>query len=389
MGNYFDVYGRYDVALSSGKDCTVTDENGQEYLDLYGGHGVISIGHAEPRWLKAVQDQAGKLSFYSNAVRIPEQDRYASKLGLQSGYPNHRLFMINSGAEANENALKLASFETGRTAFAAFKGGWHGRTAAALGVTDDTKLNAPFNQGLIDCTWLELNDLEATTALLNKKEIAAIIVEGIQGVGGLNEPTPEFLVALRKLCDKTGTLLIFDEIQSGFGRTGHFFAQQIAEGVQGDIVTMAKGMGNGFPLAGLLIDAKFEPKKGSLGTTFGGNPLAVAAAKAVLHVLKKDQLTASAEAIGAYAKTRLEQLPGVLEVKGRGLMLGLRFAEPVSELRSKLVYDHHIFTGGSNDKNLLRVLPPLTVTKAHIDILVMALEHELSTNELPKNANSI
>ncbi|MFK8058453.1 MAG: aspartate aminotransferase family protein [Saprospiraceae bacterium] len=379
MGNYFDVYGRFDVALISGLDCEVTDENGINYLDLYGGHGVISIGHAEPRWLKAVQDQAAQLAFYSNAVRLPSQDHYASKLALQSGYPNHQLFMVNSGAEANENALKLASLETGRTKFAAFKGGWHGRTAAALGVTDDAKLYAPFNEKLIDCTWLELNDLSSTSELLHRKETAAIIIEGIQGVGGLDEPTPDFLKALRTLCDETGTLLIFDEIQSGFGRTGHFFAHQNAEGIQGDIVTMAKGMGNGFPLAGLLIHPSIEPKKGSLGTTFGGNPLAVAAAEAVLQVLKKDQLTARAEAIGAYAKTIFEQLSGVLEVKGRGLMLGLRFAEPVAELRAKLLYDHFVFTGGSNDKHLLRVLPPLTVTKQHFDHLYAALQQELST----------
>ena len=381
MGKYFDVYGRYDVALTSGLDCKVTDENGQTYLDLYGGHGVISIGHAQPDWLKAVQDQAAKLAFYSNAVRIPAQDRYARSLSQQSGYSDHRLFMLNSGAEANENALKLASFETGRSKFAAFKGGWHGRTAAALGVTDDAKLYASFNENLIDCTWLELNDLESVTALLNKHETAAIIIEGIQGVGGLDEPTPEFLKALRTLCDETGTLLIFDEIQSGFGRTGNFFAHQIAEGVEGDIVTMAKGMGNGFPLAGLLIHPDIEPKKGSLGTTFGGNPLALAAADAVLQVLKKEQLTARAKELGAYAKTKLEQLPGVLEVKGRGLMLGLRFEKPVAELRSKLVYEHHIFTGGSNDKNLLRVLPPLTVTKAHFDQLASALQKELSNLE--------
>jgi len=378
MGKYFDVYGRYDVALTSGLDCEVTDENGTTYLDLYGGHGVISIGHAEPHWLRAVQDQAGKLAFYSNAVRIPAQDRYAKKLALQAGYSEHNLFMVNSGAEANENALKLASFETGRTSFAAFKGGWHGRTAAALGVTDDAKLNAPFNQGLVDCTWLELNDLEATTTLLKQQKTAAIIVEGIQGVGGLDEPTPEFLKALRALCTKTGTLLIFDEIQSGFGRTGHFFAHQIAEGIQGDTVTMAKGMGNGFPLAGLLITPNIQPTKSSLGTTFGGNPLAVAAAEAVLDVLKKDQLTARAEAIGAYAKTILEELPGVVEIKGRGLMLGLRFENPVSALRAKLVYEHHIFTGGSNDKNLLRVLTTLTGTKAHLNKLRDLLQQELT-----------
>jgi len=378
MGNYFDVYGRYDVALTSGNDCTVIDENGTTYLDLYGGHGVISIGHAQPTWLNAIKDQATKLSFYSNAVRIPEQDRYAKKLATHSGYPEHQLFMVNSGAEANENALKLASFETGRSAYLAFKGGWHGRTAAALGVTYDPKLYAPVNEGLIDCTWLALNDLEATAQHLQQKKTAAVIVEGIQGVGGLDEPTPAFLTALRKLCDETGTLLILDEIQSGFGRTGHFFAHQIAEGFQADIVTMAKGMGNGFPLAGLLISPNIEAKKGSLGTTFGGNPLAVAAADAVLQVLKKEQLTARAKELGAYAKTILEDLPGVVEVKGRGLMLGLRFEKPVAELRAKLVYDHHIFTGGSNDKNLLRVLPPLTVTKAHFNKLKDVLEQELT-----------
>lgn len=386
MGKYFDVYGRYNVSLVSGVDCEVTDENGTTYLDLYGGHGVISIGHAEPRWLKAVQDQAAKLAFYSNAVVLPSQDRYANKLALQSGYPDHNLFMVNSGAEANENALKLASFKTGRTAFVAFKGGWHGRTAAALGVTDDAKLNAPFNQELIDCTWVELNDLDRISTILEEKKTAAVIIEGIQGVGGLDEPSPEFLKALRTLCDETGTLLIFDEIQSGFGRTGHFFAHQIAEGVEGDIVTMAKGMGNGFPLSGLLIHPAIEPTKGSLGTTFGGNPLALAAAEAVLHVLKKDQLTSRAKEIGAYAKTTLEQLPGVIEVKGRGLMLGLRFEHPVAELRAKLVYEHHVFTGGSNDKNLLRVLPPLTVTKAHIDQLRAALQQELMSPEIPQTA---
>jgi len=378
MGKYFDVYGRYNVSLVSGRDCKVTDENGQTYLDLYGGHGVISIGHAQPFWLNAIQEQAAKLSFYSNAVRIPAQDRYAHKLALQSGYPDHNLFMVNSGAEANENALKLASFETGRTKFVAFKGGWHGRTAAALGVTDDAKLNAPFNQGLIDCTWLELNDLNRVSTVLKEEQTAAVIIEGIQGVGGLDEPTAEFLHALRQLCDETGTLLILDEIQSGFGRTGHFFAHQHAENFRADIVTMAKGMGNGFPLAGLLITEKIEPTKGSLGTTFGGNPLAVAAAEAVLEVLKKDQLTARAEAIGDYAKTILEELPGVVEIKGRGLMLGLRFEKPVAELRARLVYEHYIFTGGSNDKNLLRVLPPLTVTKAHFDKLKTVLEQELT-----------
>ena len=375
---YFDVYGRFDVAPVRGLDCEVFDADGRRYLDLYGGHGVISLGHAHPAWVEAIREQAGRLAFYSNAVRLPQQDAYATRLAELSGYGGYRTFLVNSGAEANENALKLASFETGRRRYVAFRGGWHGRTAGALGVTDDAKLFAPVNEGLVDCTWLALGDGDALRAALAGGDVAAVIVEGVQGVGGLDAPDATFLRDLREACDATGTWLILDEIQSGFARTGRFFAHQHVDAdgtdpVRADVVTMAKGMGNGFPVGGLLIRGDVAPRRGSLGTTFGGSPLAVAAADAVLAGLADGRLQANAAAVGAYAAERLAGVPGVERVKGRGLMLGVRMQAPVAELRRRLLHEHGIFTGGSNDAHLLRILPPLTCTTAHVDELVAGL----------------
>lgn len=360
----FDVYPLYDVSLVKGRGSKVYDEKGNEYLDLYGGHGVISIGHCHPTYVKAVEQQLRSLGFYSNSVRNPVQEELADRLGKVSGCEEYSLFLCNSGAEANENALKLASFHTGRSQVIAFDRSFHGRTSAAVAVTDNPKINAPINRQH-EVVLLPLNDLEALEQELQKQKAAAVIIEGIQGVGGLDQGSTEFFKGLESLCRKSGTVLILDEIQSGYGRSGKFFAFQ-HHGIRPDLITVAKGMGNGFPIGGVLIGPGFEASYGLLGTTFGGNHLACAAALSVLEVIETEELIPGTEALSKFLVDRIGNLKQVKRIKGRGLMLGLEFDFAVSELRKRMIYEKKIFTGGSSNPNLLRILPPLNVTREEL-----------------------
>jgi len=372
----FNVYPRFDITPVKAKGVSVFDENGKEYLDLYGGHGVISIGHSHPEYVDQINRQLQKIGFYSNSVNMPIQDELAQKLAEQSGYPEHQLFLCNSGAEANENALKLASFHTGKKKVIAFKGSFHGRTAAALNVTDNTKLSAPINKDNFEVEFIELNDKKGLTEALKNKDVCAVIVEGIQGVGGLDAPSEEFFNFLAQSCKEQEALLILDEIQSGYGRTGHFFAHQYAN-VQADIITMAKGMGNGFPVGGVLIDSKIEASSGLLGTTFGGNHLACAAGIAVLNTLKKESLSENVMQVSNTLISELKTISCIKNIKGKGLMLGVEFDFPIKELRLKLLNDHQIFTGASANPNLLRILPPLNITTEEIMPFAQALKNLL------------
>ena len=369
----FDVYSLFDVTPVKAKGTRVWDDKGTEYLDLYGGHAVISVGHCHPRYVAAVTDQLGKLGFYSNSVQNPLQVELAEKIGELSGYPEYPLFLCNSGAEANENALKLASFHTGKDRVIAFKGAFHGRTSGAVAVTDNPKIRAPFNCGH-KVTFVPLNDIDAVKEELSKGDVAGVIIEGIQGVGGIKIPDDGFLKELRQATIDAGAVLILDEVQSGYGRTGKFFAHQWA-GIRPDVITMAKGMAGGFPIGGVLISPDFEPVKGMLGTTFGGNHLAMAAAIAVADIIRDEDLVANALTVGGYLKARLEGIssPIIKEVRGRGLMLGAEFTCPVAEIRSKLLYEKHIFTGVSG-KDMIRLLAPLVLTKDDVDIFMKALE---------------
>ena len=369
----FDVYSLFDVTPVKAKGTRVWDDKGTEYLDLYGGHAVISVGHCHPRYVAAVTDQLGKLGFYSNSVHNPLQEELAEKIGELSGLPEYSLFLCNSGAEANENALKLASFHTGKDRVIAFKGAFHGRTSGAVAVTDNPKIRAPFNCGH-KVTFVSMDDIEAVKAELAKGDVAGVIIEGIQGVGGIIIPDDTFMQELREETKKAGVVLILDEVQSGYGRSGKFFAHQWA-GIKPDVITMAKGMAGGFPIGGVLISPDFEPVKGMLGTTFGGNHLAMAAAIAVADIIRDENLVANSLAVGEYLKSCLLDIESmnIKEVRGRGLMLGVEFKGPVAEIRSKLLFDKHIFTGVSG-KNMIRLLAPLVLTKEDVDIFIEALE---------------
>lgn len=372
--NLFDVYSLFDIVPVKGKGCRVWDDKGQEYLDLYGGHAVISVGHTHPRYVESITEQLGKIGFYSNSVINPLQSVLADKLGKVSGLEEYSLFLSNSGAEANENALKLASFATGRDKVVAFKKAFHGRTSGAVAVTDNPKIVAPFNASH-KVLFAELNNIESVKTLLEGNDVAAVIIEGIQGVGGINIPEPSFLEELEKVCHAHGTLLILDEIQSGCGRSGKFFAFQYSN-VTPDIVTMAKGIANGFPVGATLISLKLEAIKGQLGTTFGGNYLGMAAAIAVMDIIKDENLVANAAEIGAYIMNNLPASDKIKCVKGHGLMIGIEFNEPMKEIRSKLLFEKHIFTGMAGT-NMIRILPPLTLTKAEADEFLAAFKEVL------------
>lgn len=371
----FDVYPLFDIEIVSGKGCYVYDAEGTEYIDLYGGHAVISVGHSHPHYVEALKRQAEKLVFYSNSVHNSLQVKLAEKLGRQSGYDNYQLFLVNSGAEANENAMKLASFHTGKARVISFSKAFHGRTSLAVEATDNPKIVAPINANH-RITFVPFGDIAAVESELAKGDVAAVIIEGIQGVGGINIPSVEFWKALRAACDKHDVVLIADEIQSGYGRSGKFFAHQYS-GVRPDMITVAKGIANGFPMSGVLISPKFKPVYGMLGTTFGGNHLACAAAIAVLDIFEQENLVENARRVGEHLLNRLRELPGIKEVRGQGLMIGLEFDYPVKELRSKLLFEQKVFTGASGT-NVIRLLPPLVLTEALADEFVERLKKAMA-----------
>lgn len=360
----FDVYPLFDIEIVRGNGCYTYDSAGTEYLDLYGGHAVISVGHSHPHYVHAIKEQAAKLVFYSNSVVNSLQQRLADKLGRISGYDDYQLFLINSGAEANENALKLASFHTARRRIISFAKSFHGRTSLAVEVTDNPRIVSPVNNNG-NVTFLPLGDIYAVRAELGKGDVSAVIIEGIQGVGGIQVPSNEFLQQLREECDKHGTVLILDEIQSGYGRSGRFFAHQWA-GIRPDIITVAKGIANGFPMGAVLISPKFTPTYGMLGTTFGGNHLACAAAIAVLEIFEREGLVENARRVGDHLLGELAKIPQIKEVRGRGLMIGIEMDRPVKELRTRLLKEQHVFTGVSGT-NVIRLLPPLVLTMEQAD----------------------
>ena len=355
----YDVYPLFDINIVKGQGCRVWDDKGDEYLDLYGGHAVISIGHAHPYYVEMISNQVAQLGFYSNSVINTLQQKVADRLGGLSGYDDYQLFLINSGAEANENALKLASFYNGRTRVLVQEKAFHGRTSLAVEATHNPKIIAPINaNGHV--TYLPMNDLSAWEAELIKGDVCAVMIECIQGVGGIRLVTPEFMQGLRELCDKYDTVLICDEIQCGYGRSGKFFAHQHT-GIRPDVITVAKGIGNGFPMGGVIISPKFVPVYGQLGTTFGGNHLACAAAMAVLDVMKQEDLVSNAAKVGAYLMTELKKFPQIKEVRGQGLMIGMEFDEPIKDIRRKLLFEQKVFTGVSGT-NVIRLLPPLSLS---------------------------
>lgn len=362
--NLFDVYSLYDIEPVRGEGCYVFDNEGNRYLDLYGGHAVISVGHAHPHYVKAVSDQVAKLGFYSNSVINSLQSRLAERLGRVSGYDDYSLFLCNSGAEANENAIKLASFHTGKAKVLAFDKAFHGRTSGAVAATDNPKIVSPFNR-TSNVEFAKLNDIEDVERRLASGDFCAVMVEGIQGVAGIRMPKDSFMRQLRELTKRMGVILIADEIQSGYGRTGRFFAHQYAE-IRPDIITCAKGIANGFPMGAVLISPEFTAHKGMLGTTFGGNHLACAAALAVLDIIEYERLIDNAETIGSYLIDELKKMPQLKDVRGRGLMIGVEVDGSGSEMRRRLLFDHHIFTGGAG-LSTVRLLPALCLNKDQAD----------------------
>lgn len=370
----FDVYPVYDVDIVRAEGSYVWDNKGTKYLDMYGGHAVISIGHTNPHYVKMLTDQLNRIGFYSNSVIIDQQRELAEKLGKLSGKKDYQLFLCNSGAEANENALKLASFFNGKKKVIAMKGAFHGRTSLAVAATDNPKIQAPVNQ-TDNVIFIPLNDEKALEEafLANPDEISAVILEGIQGVGGIYEATPSFLRKIRSLCDQYNAVYVADSVQCGCGRTGQYYSHDCA-GVSADIYSMAKGIGNGFPMGAISIAPKIQPVYGMLGTTFGGNPLACTAAIAVADVIKEENLIDNAKKMGDYLIAELRQLPGVKEVRGRGLMIGVELFEETAPLRKKLIYDEHIFVGSAGNKNVFRLLPALNITPAHCDQLLTSLK---------------
>lgn len=375
--NLFDVYPLIPVTLVKAEGSKLWDDQGQEYLDLYGGHAVISIGHTHPHYVKRIKDQLDQIAFYSNSIQIPIQKEFADKLGHLSCLHSYQLFLCNSGAEANENAIKMASFETGKSGFIAFTGSFHGRTSGAVALTDNPKIIAPCN-AREDFHILPWGDLEAVEEALKGNTIAGIIIEGIQGVGGIQVPSAEFLLGISALAKKYTAKLILDEVQSGYGRTGRFFAHQWVEGVMPDLITMAKGMGNGFPIGGLLISPEFKASYGLLGTTFGGNHLACAAGLAVLEVLEAEKLQSKALDLGEKLIEELKQIPGITDVRGKGLMIGIDLDRDAGPVRTELVKKYHIFTGSAAKKQTIRLLPPLSVDWNQLNSFLVALKEILS-----------
>lgn len=374
----FDVYPLYDITPVKGEGCYVYDENGTKYLDLYGGHAVISIGHSHPEYVKAISDQVSRLGFYSNSIKNPMQQELADKLEKLAGIENYQLFLCNSGAEANENALKVASFETGKSKIIYFDNAFHGRTSGVVAVTDNESIKAPFNKDH-QVVKLPFGDAEALTEAMQEGDVAAIIFEIIQGVGGLDEAETAFYKKVEELCENYGAILIADEVQAGYGRTGDFFAFQ-KHGIRPDIISIAKGMGNGFPIGGVLIDDKIKSKYGMLGTTFGGNHLACAAGISVLDVIEKENLIENASELSEYIQQKAKEIPQIKKVKGRGLMIGLEFDFEVAALRKDLLFNYQIFTGAASNKKLLRILPPLNIQKEHFETFFKALKTALENH---------
>jgi acetylornithine/N-succinyldiaminopimelate aminotransferase len=374
--NLFNVYPLFPIEITHGLGNYVFDKQGTKYLDLYGGHAVISIGHTHPHYVKRISEQLNKIGFYSNSIQNPLQEELAQKIGELSGKEDHTLFLCNSGAEANENALKLASFHTGKKKIISFTKGFHGRTSLAVAVTDNKSIVAPVNE-TENALILPFNDVAALEEAFSKNEVAAVIIEGIQGIGGINIPSHAFMKAIKTLCDKYEAIFIADSIQCGYGRSGQFFAHDFY-GVTADLYTLAKGMGNGFPIGGVLISPKFQAKFGLLGTTFGGNHLGCAAALAVAEVVKDEKLVQNSAELGTYLIEQLNKIDGIKEVRGRGLMIGIELNHDATEMRNKLLFEHKIFTGSASNKNTIRLLPSLALKKAEADIFLEVLQKEMS-----------
>ena len=385
---FFNVYPLMDIELVKGEGCWVYDSDHNKYLDLYGGHAVISVGHTHPHYVERIKNQLDQIGFYSNSVINKVQQALAAKLGELSGYDDYQLFFCNSGAEATENALKIASFHTGKSKFISFKRGFHGRTSRAVAVTDSPKYQAPAD-AVHAVEYFEFGDLAGVESSLKKGDTCAVIIEGIQGLAGIYVPDPAFLLELKKLTEKYDALFVADEVQSGYGRSGKFFAHQYAEGVKPDMITMAKGMGNGFPIGGVLIQPGIEGWWGMSGTTFGGNHLAAAAGLAVLEIIEKEGLIKNTAELGNYFMRALQKIEAIKEVRGKGLMIGLEFEHPIAELRKKLIFEHHILTGVAANPNVLRLLPPLTLTKGEADYFIQCLKKVIQDINKPKEPEPV